>query len=384
MRTFMLLVGAVGLVVATRAIAPGGLDTPVAAAAQTQKMPRFEWDPTWPKPVPNEQWAFGPMVGVGVDSKDNVWVIHRRTAILDNDRYTAAAQNPPIADCCIAAPPILGWDPAGNLINAFGGPGEGYEWPQREHGIYVDQKDRIWTAGNGEKDNAVVAFTRDGKFAVQIGRQGKSKGNSDTENVLRAAAMTRDAATNELYVADGYGNKRIIVFDSDTGAFKRMWGAYGNKPTDPSIGPYKPGDPPAQQFRTVHGVAVSKDGLVYVADRSNDRVQVFKKDGTYVKEVFIAKHTILAGSASGVAFSVDPQQQFLYVLDGANHRVHILRRDTLKELGHFGRHGKWGGQLDVPHNMAVDSKGNLYITETLEGRRIQRFLYKGLMDVSTN
>jgi DNA-binding beta-propeller fold protein YncE len=383
-RKLMLFVGAVGLAVATRAVAPAGVEATAAAAAQTQKIPRFEWDPTWPKPFPNDKWAVGPMVGVGVDSHDHIWVIQRRTAILDNERYTAAMQNPPTAECCIPAPPILGFDQAGNLIGSFGAPGPGYEWPQREHGIFVDHKDRIWTAGNGDKDSAVVSFNHDGSFAMQIGHQGKSKGNADTENVLRAAAMAEDVAANELYVADGYGNKRIIVFDATNGGFKRMWGAYGNKPDDKPLGPYKPTDPPAQQFRTVHGVAISKDGLVYVADRSNDRVQVFRKDGTFVKEVFIAKHTIQAGSASGVAFSSDPQQQFLYVLDGANHRVWFLNRQTLQILGHFGRHGHWGGQLDVPHNMATDSKGNLYITETLEGRRVQRFLYKGLTTVSTN
>jgi sugar lactone lactonase YvrE len=369
--------------VAIIAIAGVGATFGTALNAQSSraKMPTFQWDPTWPKPLP-EKWAVGPVVGVSVDDRDHIWVIHRRSALLQNERYTAAAQNPPIAECCIPAPPILEFDRAGNLLSSWGGPGAGYEWPQSEHGIYVDAKGYVWTAGNGAKDAQILKFTRDGTFVLQIGRSGQSTGNSDTQNVQRAADMKVDPTANELYVADGYGNRRIIVFDADTGAFKRMWGAYGNRPDDADIGPYDPNAPPARQFRTVHGIGISKDGSVYVGDRSNDRVQVFKKDGTFVKEVSIAKHTRLSGSASGIAFSADPQQQYLYVLDGANHRVWILLRDSLQILGHVGRHGHWGGQLDVPHNHAVDSKGNLYITETLEGRRVQRFLYRGLAPLS--
>ena len=319
---------------------------------------------------------------MSVDARDHIWVLHRRSALAGNQRYTAAAQDPPIAECCILAPPILEFDQAGNLVSSWGGPGTGYEWPQTEHGLYVDPEQYVWTAGNGSEDAHILKFTQQGEFVLQIGHQGQSTGNNDTQNLQRAAHMAVDQTTNEVYVADGYGNRRVIVLDSDTGEFKRMWGAYGNRPEDADIGRYNPDAPPAQQFRTAHGIAISEDGLVYVGDRSNDRVQVFRKDGTFVKEVFIAKHTLLSGSASGVAFSADPQQQYLYVLDGANHRVWILLRDSLEILGHFGEHGHWGGQLDVPHNLAVDSMGNLYITETLEGRRVQRFLYKGLASAS--
>jgi DNA-binding beta-propeller fold protein YncE len=357
-----------------------------AAGAQGKanvKVPTFEYDATWPKPLP-ETWAIGPVVGVSVDARDHIWIVHRRSALITNERYTASAQKPPIALCCEPAPPILEFDQAGNLVSSWGGQGAGYEWPQSEHGIYVDQKDFVWTAGNGARDAQILKFTRLGKFVLQIGHQGKSAGNKDTENVHGAADMKLDAATNEVYVADGYGNRRIIVFDADTGAFKRMWGAYGNRPEDADLGPYKPDAPPAQQFRTPHSVAIANDGLVYVCDRANDRVQVFKKDGTFVNEVFIAKGTILAGSANTVAFSRDPRQQYLYVLDGGDHRVWILLRDSLEVVGQFGHHGHWGGQLDVPHNMEVDSKGNLYIGETLEGRRVQRFLYKGLRAASPN
>ena len=360
-------------------IGPGRAPLGGQTTAPDARMPAFEWDATWPKPLPNDTWAIGPVVGVSVDRRDHVFIVHRVSALRKNERYIAAAQHPPTADCCVPAPPILEFDQAGSLVSAWGGPGHGYEWPESEHGIYADPNGFIWTGGNGGSDAHLLRFTRGGAFVQQIGRKGMSQGNRDTVNLKRAADMTLDPSTNELYVADGYGNRRIIVFDAKTGAFKRMWGAYGNTPDDADIGEYDPTSPPAQQFRTVHGVAVSTDGLVYVGDRSNDRVQVFKKDGTFVKEQFIARHTKLSGAASGVAFSVDPQQRFLYVLDGANHRVHVLLRESLQELGYFGRHGHWGGELDVPHNMAIDSKGNLYITETLEGRRVQRFTYKGLV-----
>ena len=233
-----------------------------AQSPSVADVPVLQWDPTWPKPLP-ETWAVGPVVGVAVDKHDHIWIVHRVSALQKNERYTAAAQNPPIAECCIPAPPILEFDQAGNLVSSWGGPGKGYEWPQSEHGIFVDDKDFVWTAGNGEKDAQILKFTHQGKFVLQIGRQGQSKGNSDTGNLGRAADIKVDPAANEVYVADGYGNRRIIVFDAESGAFKRMWGAYGNRPDDADIGGYKPGAPPAQQFRTAHGVNISRDGLVY-------------------------------------------------------------------------------------------------------------------------
>ena len=156
-----------------------------------------------------------------------------------------------------------------------------------------------------------------------------------------------------------------------------MWGAYGNKPDGKQPWPcHNPDAPPVQQFRLPHNVALSKDGLVYVADRVNDRIQVFKKDGTFVQEGFVASRTLLAGSASGLAFS--PDQRFLYVIDGANHHVWILQRETLQVVDHFGQQGIFGGSLNVPHALAVDSKGNVYVGENFDGRRFQRFVYKGM------
>ena len=236
----------------------------------------------------------------------------------------------------------------------------------------------MWLAGNGEKDHHLLKFTRTGKFTLQIGKPGAGKGDGDIHNLGRPADTRVDPDTGELYVADGYGNHRVIVLDGDTFAFKRMWGAYGNRPDDAALGPYNPDAPPAQQFRLPHNISISRDGFVYVADRPNNRIQVFRKDGTYVKEAFISRRTLLAGAASGFALSPDPQQRFLYMIDGANHHVWILNRDTLQVVARFGQQGLFGGSLNIPHAIAIDSRGNLYVGENFDARRFQRFLYKGL------
>jgi len=213
---------------------------------------------------------------------------------------------------------------------------------------------------------------------MQIGKPGASKGSNDTDNLRLPAKTFIDRQANEVYVADGYGNHRVIVLDASTFAFKRMWGAYGNKPDDTPLGPYNPDAPPAQQFRLPHNISISRDGFVYVADRPNNRIQVFRKDGTFVKETFISKRTLLQGAASGFALSSDPQQRFLYMIDGANHHVWILDRQSLTVIARFGQQGLFGGSLNVPHAIAVDSRGNIYVGENFDARRFQRFLYKGL------
>ena len=290
---------------------------------QSVQVPKFQYDPTFPQPLP-EKWAIGAIGGMAVDSHDNVWVLHRPGPLQKNERFAGAGMTPPKADCCIPAPPVLKFDQDGKLLASWGGPGEGYEWPSVEHGIFVDAKDNVWLAGSGEKDDQVLKFTAEGKFLAQFGRQGKSGGSSDTQNLGGPANLTVDSVGNELYVADGYRNRRVIVIDTETLRFKRMWGAYGNKPDDKNLGPYNPDAPLAQQFRLPHNVALSKDGLVYVSDRVNDRIQVFKTDGTYVREATVAPRTLLAGSTSGLAFS--PDQRFLYVIDGGNHHVWTVNR----------------------------------------------------------
>ncbi len=354
--------------------------TQARAAVQA---PRFEVDPFWPKPLPNH-WLLGSTIGVSVDAQDHVWIIHRGAATLNPRTEMSAATDPPTAEaCCRPAPPVLEFDPAGNLVGHWGGPGEGYEWPESNHGITVDYKGYVWIGGNGKTDAHVLKFTKEGKFLLQVGRRGKSGGSHDTVNFGRVAKIFVDPKTNEAYIADGYGNKRVAVIDADTGAFKRYWGAYGNKPDDTDLGPYDPDAPPAQQFRNpVHCAEVSNDGLVYVCDRVNDRIQVFKKDGTFVKEVFIARRTRGDGSVWDIAFSRDPQQRFLYVADGKNEKVYILDRESLQILTSFGDGGRQPGQFFAVHSIATDSKGNIYTTETYEGKRLQKFVYKGLAPVT--
>jgi len=185
-----------------------------------------------------------------------------------------------------------------------------------------------------------------------------------------------------VYISDGYGNRRVIVFDADTGAYKRHWGAYGAKPDDAKMPPYNPSAPPSKQFSTMHCVIVSDDGLVYTCDRVNDRIQVFRKDGTFVKEVFIDRKTYRSGSVWDMTFSRDPQQTYIYQANGVDQKVNILLRSTLEVLTSFGDGGRQPGQFFGVHNLATDSKGNLYTAETYTGARVQRFLYKGLRPVT--
>ena len=358
----------------------------------TVQAPRFEVDPFWPKPLPNH-WLLGSVIGVSVDSQDHVWIVHRGAATLNARTEMSAATDPRTAEeCCVPAPPVLEFDPAGNLVGHWGGPGEGYKWPESNHGITVDHKGNVWIGGNGAgpdrakyADAQILKFTRSGKFLMQIGRPGMSAGSNDTENFKGPAKLFVDPKTNEVYVADGYGNKRVAVIDGDTGAFKRYWGAYGNKPDDTNLGPYDPKAPPAQQFRTpVHCAELSNDGLVYVCDRPNDRIQVFKPDGAFVKEVFIARNTLGDGSVWDIAFSRDPRQEYLYLADGKNEKVYILRRETLEILTTFGGGGRQPGQFFAVHSIATDSKGSIYTTETYEGKRLQKFVFKGVGPVPTN
>jgi DNA-binding beta-propeller fold protein YncE len=376
-----LIVGAAFLTaLAALGVAQVVLDTKAAAEGQsTVQAPMFEVDPFWPRPLPNH-WVLGSSVGVTVDARDHVFIVHRGAATLNERTEIGLATTPRTAeDCCLPAPPILEFDPAGNLVGHWGGPGPGYEWPTSNHGVTVDDKGNVWIGGNGKGDAHVLKFTRDGKLLMQFGHAGKSGGSNDTENFGQVAKIFVDPKADEAYVADGYGNRRVAVIDADTGKFKRYWGAYGHKPDDTDLGKYDPDAPPAPQFRTpVHCAELAHDGLVYVCDRPNDRIQVFQKDGTFVKETFIAKKTLGDGSVWDIAFSRDPQQRYLYLADGKNEKVYILERDTLRILTSFGDGGRQPGQFFGVHSIATDSKGNIYTTETYEGKRLQKFVYKGL------
>ncbi len=357
------------------------LQNKAEAQRDTVQAPMFEVDPLWPKPLPNG-WLLGMAIGVWVDEQDHVWIIHRSSATLHNNEKGAELK-PPIAECCRGAPPVLRYDPAGNIVGSWGGPGEGYEWPMSNHGIYVDHKGNVWIGGNGKADAHILKFTKEGKFLMQVGGLGKNAGSNDLGNFGRVAKIWVDPKANEAYVADGYQNRRVAVLDADTGKMKRYWGAYGNKPDDTAMGPYDPKAPPAQQFRNpVHCADLSNDGLVYVCDRANNRLQVFKPDGTFVKEQFYAKNTLGSGSVWDIAFSKDPQQRFIFLADGQNERVRIIVRDTLEELSAFGDGGRQPGQWYGVHSVATDSKGNLYTTETYEGKRLQKFVYKGIGPVA--
>jgi autonomous glycyl radical cofactor GrcA len=357
--------------------------------------PRFEVDPMWPKPLPNH-WVIGATIGVGVDSKDNVWIIHRQGSLEEKEKY--ATWNPKAAECCAPAPPVLAFSPDGTLLQSWGGKPDGFDWPSSNHGIDVDHKGNVWIGGNGRgakpaalahdeskmaaagavHDSFLLKFTQTGQFLKQIGKPYQSKGSNDVQNLRLPAKTLVDPKTNELYVADGYGNRRVIVFDADTGAYKRHWGAYGNKPDDTDLGPYDPNAPVPKQFRTpVHGLILSNDGMLYVCDRTNNRIQAFKTDGTYVKETWVSKPTLGDGAAFDVAISRDPQQKYLYVADGSNMKIHVLKRDTLEELTTFGDGGRQPGQFYAVHSIATDSKGNIYTTETYRGQRVQKFTYRG-------
>jgi hypothetical protein len=339
--------------------------------------PVYEVDPLWPKPLPNN-WLLGWTIGAWVDEADHVWVIHRGAGGLHNNER-GAELNPPIAECCRTAPPILVYDQDGGLVRSWGGPGEGYEWPQSNHGIHVDYKGNVWIGGNGEKDAHILKFTKDGKFLMQVGKFGQGKGSNDPENFGRVAKIWVDPKTNEAYIADGYGNKRVAVLDADTGKMKRYWGAYGNKPDDAKLGPYDPKAPPSQQFRNpVHCIERANDGLVYVCDRQHDRLQVFTPEGKFVKEAFFARDTLGSGSAWDIVFTKDPDQRFILLADGQNSRVRIIVRETLEEITAFGAGGRQPGQFYGVHSLASDSKGNIYTTETYEGKRVQKFIYKGI------
>jgi DNA-binding beta-propeller fold protein YncE len=356
------------LVVGQRVLQP----TASAEARQLSTL-SYEVDPFWPT-IPAE-WALGQVAGVAVDSRDHVWIVQRPWS-LESDEV---ARNPE-APCCRPAPPVMEFTPEGEYVQGWGGPGDGYEWPADEHGIHVDYKDNVWISSAGgprlrdRTENQLLKFTRDGRFLLQIGRRGASGGSLDTLNLNNAADMYVHPATDELFVADGYINRRVIVFDAETGAFKRMWGAYGERPDDTAENTPQYAGPAARQFNTVHGIRVSNDGLVYVADRRNNRVQIFRLDGTFERELFVERPTRLLGTAFSVAFSPDPDQQYLYVADAGNGKVHIFDRSSLEPVSAFGRIGRYAGQFIFLHNVAVDSRGNVYTAEVGGGRRVQKFI----------
>ena len=358
-----------------------GLSGAAQAPGKSTSMPVFQVDSTWPN-LPNN-WVVGIVSAVTVDSRDHVWILQRPRSVAANLKERAA-------------PPVLEFDANGKFVNAWGGDGQGYDWPTTEHGITIDHKNTVWIGGSGVGDDMLLTFTLQGKFLKEFGAARTSSGNADTKNVNRPADIFVDARTNEAYVADGYGNRRVIVLDADTGAFKRTWGAFGNPPdSDPPAGAGPAGGgrgrgaqaapaldtegDGAKYFgNPVHAVKQSNDNMVYVADRSNRRIQVFTPAGKFVTQVFINRAGPSAGSVAGLAFSPDPQQQFLYAADYGNSHIAVLDRKALKVLYQFGTRNATPGDFQGPHHIAVDSKGNLYVAEVAPGNRAQKFLFKGM------
>ena len=352
------------------------------ASASAVEAPIFEVDPFWPQPLPDHM-VLGSAVGVGVDSRDHVFIVHRGN--LTERTEGGADADPPIGECCRAAPPVLEFDPDGNLVNAWGGPSDDYVWPGSNHGISVDPMDNIWIGGNGPNDTHILKFSRDGQFLASYGEPeaGPAPDSRSETRFNRVAKLAFDAENNEAYLADGYGGRRVAVIDMSTGEFKRYWGAYGNEPDDTRTPPYDPDAPLIQQFRTpVHCADPSRDGHVYVCDRPNNRIQVFQRDGAFVDEVQLAPRTLGDGSTWDVAFSRDPEQKYMYVADGKNMKVYVLDRLSLEVLTSFGDGGRQPGLFFAVHSIATDSQGNIFTTETYEGKRVQKFVYMGMGTVT--
>jgi sugar lactone lactonase YvrE len=387
------------------------------AQADRSDHPKFSVDPFWPKPLPN-QWQIGQVPGISIDKDDNIWIVQRPRTLTSDERGAsnfepgtgavldgAARPQGSVSDCCLPAPSIMQFDPKGNLLRAWGGPVDptkcvepACQWPNTEHGIYVDHEMNVWTGGQAGR--AVLKFSADGEFLLQIGDRsapvpgGASNvttgGYGGTPLLGQPADLEVDPETNELYIADGYTNHRVIVVDARTGMYKRHWGAYGQNPvSDAALGGYVKNQAPAPNFRNpVHAVRITNDGLVYVADRVNDRIQVFdkKKVGKpcqnptgaagvcgFVREFFVERDTLGPGSTWDIDVSSDKKQKFLFNADGSNNYVWTLERRTGAILGRFGRNGRMAGQFHWVHNMATDSKGNMYTAEVDTGKRVQKF-----------
>ncbi len=369
---------------------------PMTGRSISDDVPHFRYDPTWPAtPLPSS-WMLGEVGGVAADALGHIWVIHRPWTVSGRELSAVEGES----ECCRPAPPVIEFDAQGSVVQSWpelrqffaepgtpagqgsqvgaqgemlweatDGPGYG-EWGRREHTVYVDHNDLVWVTL--DESHVIYKFTREGEHLLTIGEEGVTGGSNDTAHLGRPAGLVVDRGTNELFVADGYTNKRVIAFDAETGAYLRHWGAYGNRPEDVQLEFDPDGEPPSQFVGPVHGIDISQDGLLYVSDRRANRIQVFERDGTFVQEGFVAPDTRDLGTAYGVALSSDPDERWVYVNDGSNGRIWIIRRSGLEVVGSFSSYGRQGGQVLSPHSIAVDQEGNIYIGET-RGRRVQRF-----------
>lgn len=345
-------------------------------------MPRFKVDPAWPK-LPDNM-VVGQVSGVSVDKDGNIWIVQRR----DTVRNLPAGKTP--------APHVLKFAPDGTLLTSWGGPSHAPEidgvnqWPVNVHGLYVDDKNSVWIGGNGKDDHVVINLTADGKYLGQIGRRGRTAGNLDTATLGGPADAYRDGDT--VYVADGYTNKRVVAASPDGKTFKQIWGAFGEMPGGGS----RQGDfnqsmassnadgganVESKSFGDiVHCVTKNSKGDLFVCDRRNNRVQIFRKNAkgemAFVKNLPVAPETGGLRTASDVTFS--PDEKYMYIADMQNERVWILDRASYEYLGHFGKSGKAPGEFIWLHSLATDKQGNLYTTEVNGGQRVQKFVFEGV------
>lgn len=352
------------------------------ALLSAQSVPRYEVDASWPMDLP-ENMILGQVSGIAVSSDDHIWVVHRPKTITESQM--GQVLDPPLSECCTPAPAVIELDAAGNFIQAWGGPRwnrqsqswvqPDYDWPENEHGIFVDDEDNVWLGGNGDNDHIVTRFTRDGSHLMTIGIVGETGGSNDTQRLGRPADVAVDTLSNEIFVADGYLNRRVVVFDSETGEYKRHWGAYGGRPHDEPLPDYAPNMGPIDQFRgPVHNVLLGPENLVYVSDRTGNRLQIFERDGSFVREAILSPDTLGNGSVWDMEVSPYDSQSWLFVVDGRNMTVRIVTLESLEIVGSIGRGGRQAGQFDWVHNIAIDSQGSLYTAEVNDGRRVQKFI----------
>ena len=337
--------------------------SPVAA----QTIPKFEVDPTWPQTLPSN-WIIGTIGGITVDAQDHIWINQRPSGLDAREKRASTDTN---VKCCVPAPPVIEFDQAGKVVQGWGGDGPDYKWGNDGHGIFVDHNNFVWVGDNIEGGGHIYKFSRDGKFVMRLGKPGTPGGSNDIEHFNRPADMVVDRETNEIFVADGYANHRVIVFDAATGAYKRHWGAYGKPPTDDKV-VWDPKGPPPQQFgNPVHCITMTNDGLVLVCDRSHNRMQMFRRDGTFVREISVLKDSA-PGTIGSIVKWPDPAQTYLLVVDDPNGEFHVINRADGRLMASYGRVGHQLGEFYNLHFIGLDSKGNVYSAE-VQGKRVQKF-----------
>ena len=381
-----------------------GLALPAAlTVAQDVSVPQYKVDPFWPKvPFPNA-WLIQGVPTITTDANDHIWAISRADDLRPDE--SMATYDPPRGDCCVAAPEILEFDAQGNLLNAWGGPGHHPLWPRRPQSIQIDSDFNVWVAAFGHGDG-LMKFTREGEFLWDFPHRGPKpepgetplprsyEDNQETDTLVNGVHnFTLDSEAREIYLTEG---KRVLVYDMDSGDFKRGWGGRGmplNEISDDPTPPYDwNGGPPPDQDAfapALHCIMLSNDGLVYVCERGMNRIQVFTRQGEYVSDFLVAPNTPsrgpicggpghatlpMCGTTFSLAFSHDEQQKYILVADGTNHRVWIHDRLTGEHIGQFSSPGRNAGQLYWIDGIATDSQGNVYTGEVLTGKRVQKFI----------